>query len=792
MEDVSDAADSFQPFSDLTPEYAAALTIALSKFKTVKEAFDQMLEKLLTDIDGLPSTIFKDKKLNDTIRILQGVVLFLKDMSIRKLVNGNNESFSTRRNQIYFLRRTCKDPDITVIVRRLLIIYGSFTRKFRLFFGVHHLSTLMFVGKGKLSRGNSWPKLDTGFVSPMEEDFHLDQYATPKALKCGLPSPVSAQAPLPPSRMKKVYPVPPPLDMYHVDPVCSSSNRIPHNCSPKTPLSCLSARCLSVLKFKKTRSSPNSHILCRICEVMIPSERIELHTEVCGERLTNMMVLDHVMAQLKRSTLRHQRSKTTVQHEKIELLTRVLDKCRQVACERHPNNAWSTVNQLHTLCTNTAKHALSETDTEFCKLIESARDACISAAELLEVAANVMSPSELVDISRLRVSTSVSITDFNIKGVIARGTFGRVFLVEKKTSQDHYALKVISKSDVISRKMTQKLLNERNVMAFTQSSQIVKLHYSFASTKYLYLAMEYMPGGDLFSLLERVESFDEVTARFYIAEVFLALEYLHSMSIVHRDLKPDNILLCDTGHIKLTDFGLSDIGVGFILDTIISKTDNAFQYCYGTPKHSSQRTDKGGGTPDYVAPEIILGEHSDKMADYWSLGVLLYEFVTGCPPFAADTAQQTFDNILRVSYDNPGVSKQTTDLIDKLLQFSPESRIQEIKEHPFLEPIDWTTILYSQAPYKPDLTKNNFKERSAVYSINPTDINFLQEELQCSEDEESVFSEASPANKLKEFLKRPQQDDSLSLYSFQLATRHIAELAKKEAAMKRGDGHLHI
>eukprot|EP01060_Flectonema_neradi_P006648 TRINITY_DN14510_c2_g1_i2.p1 TRINITY_DN14510_c2_g1~~TRINITY_DN14510_c2_g1_i2.p1 ORF type:complete len:838 (+),score=82.77 TRINITY_DN14510_c2_g1_i2:133-2514(+) len=778
-----------------TPEYTAALSVALQKFGPVKEAFDQVLNKILLEIDDLPQEIFADRKLREAAKILQSIVIAFRDMSVRKLVDGEDESsFSFRKNQIILLRRSCRDPHITLLIRKLLVILGSFTRKFRLFFGVHHLSTLMLTCKGshgaRLSKGNSWPSLDTSCVSsPKEDDFQLDNYTTPKALrsKGRLPSPVSAQAvvPRPKSNKKKPYSVPPPLDTCHVDPVFSpSSMATPRNCNPGTPLSCLSARCLSVLELKP-RSSPNSSILCRICEVMIPSNRIELHTEVCGERLTNMMVLDHVMAQLKRSTLRHQTSKS-VQRDKIDLLMAVFEKCKQVASERQPHLAWGVVKQLHTLCRSNESHSSSDIDVEFNKLLESAMDACNSAAEILQVAVNVMTPNELVDVGKLRGSTAVTITDFKIKGVIARGTFGRVFLVEKRKSRDTYALKVLSKSDVITRKMTQKLLNERNVMAFTQSSQIVKLHYSFASTKYLYLAMEYMPGGDLFSLLERVESFDESTARFYIAEVYLALEYLHSMSVVHRDLKPDNILLSETGHIKLTDFGLSDVGVGFVLDNIISKTDNAFQSCYGTPKNQSQRADEGGGTPDYVAPEIILGDQSDKMADYWSLGVLLYEFITGCPPFAADTAQQTFDNILRVSYEPSGGSDSVTDLIENLLQFQPESRIQRIKEHPFFESIDWHNILHSQAPYKPDLTKNNFEERAAIYSINSTDGNFLQEELQPSGDDESTFPQASPANKLNEFLKRPQQDDNLSLYSFHLATKHVADLAKREAAMKRG------
>eukprot|EP01062_Namystynia_karyoxenos_P007537 TRINITY_DN12648_c0_g1_i4.p2 TRINITY_DN12648_c0_g1~~TRINITY_DN12648_c0_g1_i4.p2 ORF type:complete len:432 (+),score=156.68 TRINITY_DN12648_c0_g1_i4:2546-3841(+) len=317
--------------------------------------------------------------------------------------------------------------------------------------------------------------------------------------------------------------------------------------------------------------------------------------------------------------------------------------------------------------------------------------------------------------------------------------------------------------------------------------------------------MEYLPGGDLFSLLERIESFPEPLARFYTAEVVLALEYLHSISIVHRDIKPDNILIVDTGHIKLADFGLSDVGVGFKVEGIVSMSDELFLSDLHTPKSLHRKKDKGGGTPDYVAPELLLGEESGKAADYWSLGVMLYEFLTGLPPFASEdgNAQTIFDNILRneVSFEEWPASKDARDVVLQLLQFNPQRRlgcreprgVDELKAHPFFSGTDWANLLKSPAPLRPDLARNNFSERAQVYPIDATDADFLREELTCSTPRSTRSDDSSPScgahgsALCHEFLRRPTDTafDGLSLWSFHLAAPHLAVLAQEEARRLR-------
>eukprot|EP01061_Rhynchopus_euleeides_P035743 TRINITY_DN6022_c0_g1_i3.p1 TRINITY_DN6022_c0_g1~~TRINITY_DN6022_c0_g1_i3.p1 ORF type:complete len:426 (+),score=185.27 TRINITY_DN6022_c0_g1_i3:134-1279(+) len=283
-----------------------------------------------------------------------------------------------------------------------------------------------------------------------------------------------------------------------------------------------------------------------------------------------------------------------------------------------------------------------------------------------------MPPSEMIDIVRLRGTTSVSLADFHVKGVIARGAFGRVFLVEKRNTRDVYALKVVSQTDVTQRKMAQKLLNERDIMAFTDSKLVVELHYSFASTRYLYFAMEHHAGGDLFSLLERSQVLTEPVARFYIAEVYLALEHLHSMSIVHRDIKPENILINNTDDIRLADFGLAKV----LSNDMVQATP-----C---------------GTSFYIAPEIIRAiqmngvrpllttSHDVKFLDMWSIGVVLYIMLAGTPPFVGqirskrereDLLKKIDRGVLFPDHKWASISDDAKDLVEGLLTIDPAKRM---------------------------------------------------------------------------------------------------------------------
>ncbi|KAF9108899.1 hypothetical protein BGX27_008185 [Mortierella sp. AM989] len=357
-----------------------------------------------------------------------------------------------------------------------------------------------------------------------------------------------------------------------------------------------------------------------------------------------------------------------------------------------------------------------------------------------------------------------SIQDFEIIKPISRGAFGKVYLARKKTTRDLYAIKILKKADMVRKNMVSHVLAERRVLALTRTPFVVQLFYAFSSKDYLYLVMEYVIGGDLSSLLAVFGSFDEDMAKMYIAECVLALEYLHSNGITHRDLKPDNMLVNAEGHIKLTDFGLSRITVPEQEDIFslhdhksstlprrhIPRTSTGISHSSGkgsaTKKSSTvesaaenhQRSDLNNptasstspttsahhstlsgrtarrhrasskallGTPDYLAPELLLGIGHGSAVDWWSLGVCLFEFLTGYPPFMDEAPEAIFKNILNhdIQWPESGLSREAHDLINKLLSRDPSHRPSpsELKAHPFFRGVDWEYIRDQEAPFIP-------------------------------------------------------------------------------------------
>ncbi|CBI24554.3 unnamed protein product, partial [Vitis vinifera] len=280
-----------------------------------------------------------------------------------------------------------------------------------------------------------------------------------------------------------------------------------------------------------------------------------------------------------------------------------------------------------------------------------------------------------------------SIEDFEILKPISRGAFGRVFLARKRATGDLFAIKVLKKADMIRKNAVESILAERNILISARNPFVVRFFYSFTCRENLYLVMEYLNGGDLYSLLKNLGCLDEDMARAYIAEVVLALEYLHSLNVIHRDLKPDNLLIGHDGHIKLTDFGLSKVG-------LINSTEDL----------------SVAGTPDYLAPEILLGMGHGTTADWWSVGVILFELLVGIPPFNAANPQKIFDNIMNRDIPWPKVPEEMSfeahDLIEKLLIENPFQRLgatgaSEVKKHVFFKGINWDTFARQKAMFIP-------------------------------------------------------------------------------------------
>ncbi|EKM59153.1 uncharacterized protein PHACADRAFT_136458 [Phanerochaete carnosa HHB-10118-sp] len=421
-------------------------------------------------------------------------------------------------------------------------------------------------------------------------------------------------------------------------------------------------------------------------------------------------------------------------------------------------------------------------------------------------------------------STPTSIKDFEIIKPISKGAFGSVFLAKKKVTGDYFAIKVLKKADMIAKNQITNVKAERMIlMKQSESPFVAKLYFTFQSKENLYLVMEYLNGGDCAALIKSLGNLPEEWTRNYIAEVVLGLESLHQRGIVHRDLKPDNLLIDQHGHLKLTDFGLSRIGllgrqtrdgqlsfergprirtrhnsrppsIDSYMSSPLLATDlhgsyfsqraqsnprpgsspylpltddvsessgseslyNIFPRRNGngsrqandsplqsfatelttdlrshhtlTPGGTPPGEQKVVGTPDYLAPETILGLRGDDAAvDWWALGVITYEFLYGIPPFHDETPEKVFENILsgHVEWheDYIDISDEAKDFLQRLLTLDPNQRLgvngaEEVKAHPFFAGIDWDAVTTTEAAFIPQVTDpestDYFDPRGAV------------------------------------------------------------------------------
>jgi len=244
----------------------------------------------------------------------------------------------------------------------------------------------------------------------------------------------------------------------------------------------------------------------------------------------------------------------------------------------------------------------------------------------------------------------------------------------------------LKKEQLVKRKQVAHTQTERKVLENINHPFIVSLRFAFQSDTKLYMILDYFTGGELFFHLKNSGRFDEDRARYYAAEIALALNCLHSHDIVYRDLKPENVLLDDEGHIKLTDFGLSKDSV--------AKNALTHTFC---------------GTPEYLAPEVIHGAGYGQAVDWWSLGTLLYEMLTGLPPFFNQNLHVMYEKIIRAKLTFPSyVTDSARQILSSLLERNPKKRlgsggVDEIKNHPFFKGIDWKNLLDKKikTPFKP-------------------------------------------------------------------------------------------
>ena len=351
----------------------------------------------------------------------------------------------------------------------------------------------------------------------------------------------------------------------------------------------------------------------------------------------------------------------------------------------------------------------------------------------------------------------ISIFDFEPLKIIGKGAFGEVRVCKYIPNGSIVAIKKMKKEEMHKKNQVLHVRAERDVLSEAKNEWIVDLKFSFQDQNYLYLGMEFLPGGDLMSLLMARDILPEQEAKFYAAEIVLAIESVHKLDCIHRDLKPDNVLIDADGHIKLSDFGLSKkLDLKLIDNNLQNELRNFdtnnnsnnirgfknLSYAQQFSQFKSMKSKKRRafafstvGTPDYIAPEVIRQKGYGQEIDWWSLGVIMFEMMIGYPPFFSESSTETCKKILdwRKTLNirpEANISKEAEDILRKLIN-DPETRLgtngsDEIKNHPFFKGIDWNHIKETLVPpFIPELKNNydtkyfdEFEEDEPFYPIN--------------------------------------------------------------------------
>jgi len=333
---------------------------------------------------------------------------------------------------------------------------------------------------------------------------------------------------------------------------------------------------------------------------------------------------------------------------------------------------------------------------------------------------------------------------FESVAVIGRGAFGEVRLVRMKTTKDLFAMKKLKKSEMIKKDQVAHVRAERDALTdCNQNPWVVNLFYSFQDRDFLYLIMEYVPGGDMMTLLIKYDTFTEDQTRFYIAQTILAIDSIHQLGYIHRDIKPDNLLLDLNGHIKLSDFGLctglqtkqfSALYKKLISEaTDLKKTDvdtkTQREKINSWKKKRKVLAYSTVGTPDYIAPEVFMQKGYGKECDWWSVGVIMFEMLCGYPPFCSETPTETYRKIMNWKEtlqfpEEANLSPEAQDLIRKLCCNQEDRlKVEEIKRHPFFKGIQWDKMRdpSNKGPFVPQIDYPEDTQHFEEYDLDDSD-----------------------------------------------------------------------
>ncbi|VUZ41893.1 unnamed protein product, partial [Hymenolepis diminuta] len=323
---------------------------------------------------------------------------------------------------------------------------------------------------------------------------------------------------------------------------------------------------------------------------------------------------------------------------------------------------------------------------------------------------HALKESEYLRLKRARLT----VDDFTPLKVIGKGAFGEVRLVQKQDNGYIYAMKILRKADMRQKDQIAHVRAERDILVKANNPWVVKMFYSFQDSVNLYLVMEFLPGGDMMTLLMKLDTLTEPQTQFYVAETVLAVDSIHKMGFIHRDIKPDNLLLDSKGHLKLSDFGLctglkkahrtefyKDLSQAVPSDFAYNLMDSR-RRAESWKKYRRTLAYSTVGTPDYIAPEVFHQKGYECSCDWWSLGVIMYEMLMGFPPFCASTAHETYQNVmswretLTFPPDTP-ISKEAHDLITSLCtdaehRLGSKGGLEQFRKHPFFANVDWENI----------------------------------------------------------------------------------------------------
>ncbi|BET01803.1 unnamed protein product [Nesidiocoris tenuis] len=315
--------------------------------------------------------------------------------------------------------------------------------------------------------------------------------------------------------------------------------------------------------------------------------------------------------------------------------------------------------------------------------------------------------------------SDVSRDDFDILRTLGSGSFGRVLLARRKSDNHYFAIKVLDKAKVVKTKQVEHTLNEKQILQAVRCPFTVHLEQFFQDNLYLFFVLPLVVGGEMFTHLRKLGKFHESVTRFYAAQVILGLEYLHFLDLIYRDLKPENLLIDHIGYLKITDFG----------------------FC----KILKKRTYTVCGTPEYLAPEIILRKGYGHSVDWWTLGVLIFEMAAGYPPFTAKDTMKLYEKIIACKYAFPSnFTSDVKDIIRNILQVDTSKRFgnlkggaDDIKHHKFFKSIQWLPLANKKlvSPFIPHVS-------------GPSDVSNFQ---RCSEEPLQVSSQNKYAAEFADF-----------------------------------------